>query len=483
MILNLKYTKRDFFDFFGLYALAIITIYLLPDIIAYIYFLVILFMFWKSQKNVFWFILVFFMLDPPGGLFPDDWNYGLPIIPKLNIRFIELFAVIAFFKALKLRKIYIFKTTYLNNFKFLLFTLFILIVYTVGSGISILSLFIVFKALFIWSLIYSITILINSRIEWLFFFKIIFVLGFISLGLQILALVLRFPPADLLGSNFNPIMDYGNGIRKVKVIIDQNSLMRPIGSSFITLTAYTGAMFFLKNKMNGFKINYLYLIIFSAYISIFITATRGWFIAFTLVLILFFLSLGSIKKYVSVILITILMLFILLSIPLIRSQFNNVLDRLFTLEAVAQGDVSADGTNERGDYAIHLFNLWKDRPIFGWGFTDSFKANQNGHAGLANLLFNVGIFGVISFIVFWIALFYKPLMINRRISELNPYKGSLIVFTFTFLVYFIVNATSGQQFGFYLGFGPIVLSQILFYGYSSFFIIDAIREENKLKIN
>ena len=152
-----------------------------------------------------------------------------------------------------------------------------------------------------------------------------------------------------------------------------------------------------------------------------------------------------------------------------------------TIESVAQGDLSAGGTNARNDYSEILVNHWKDSPFLGWGFSDFYKENGNGHAGLANLLFGVGIIGFLVFIYFWYKLFFTPLVKDRMLSMGNPYKGALVVFSLGFLIFFILNATSGQQFGLYMGFGAGIFSQTFFYSYSSCFIISGLNAEREIK--
>jgi hypothetical protein len=472
-----RYTSLDIIHFFVLYAIAVVVVYKLPNIVAFIYFGLLLVLFWRSRKNAFWFLLIFFMVDPPGGLFPYDYNYGLPFIKGVNLRFQEVFIYVALIKAIiKIKPP--FRSVYLRAYKVLSVYLVVLIIYTLALEITLFNIVITLKWLFVWSLIYSIPILINTIDDWVFFFRVTFIIVFLAFFGQILFLIIGHSPAYLLGTNFQPIMDHR--VVELQYFDPEHyniAQARPIGSSYIVLTGLIGALFFIKAKVNYFSTWYLHLVISISYLSIIFTATRGWFIAFSIALILFFVFIGKMKRFVSSIITVILVIPLVLSIPVVKNQFSGAFERFSTVKEVAQGDITAKGTSSRGDYTITLYELWKQNPIMGWGFSSIYKNNENTHAGLANLLLNVGILGYLVFIYFWYELFSVPLYANLRLSMRNKFKGSLIVFSLGFIILFVLNATSGQQFGFYLGFDMVVFGQIIFYSYSSFFIIHALKEE------
>lgn len=445
------------------------------------YFGILLLLFWRSEKNAFWFILVYFMLDPPGGLFPPDINYGLPFIKGLNLRFMELFTYVAFFKALKQKSR--FNSMFYKPYQLLLLLTILLILYTLFLNTSVLSIIITLKWLFVWSLIYSISKLIYTYDEWLFLFRMAFIIVFIGFLSQLLHLALGHQPAYLLGTNFSPLMDYGDVVLDYMNPDEYNlKAARPVSCISIMQLALVGAMFFLQYKKEQFPKVYLYLVIILSYLSILLTATRGWFIAFSVVIFLYFALIQKIKRIAAIIILAVVLIPLLLEVPIIKKQFQGSFKRLSTIESISKGDLSAGGTNARDEYSRDLINLWKESPLLGWGFTDIFKKYGNGHAGLANLLFSVGILGYIIFIYFWYKLFFTPILANYRISVLSPYKGSLVVFSLAFLIFFILHSTSGQQFGIDLGFGPGIFSQTLYYCYSSFFIIKALNNNNDMKL-
>ena len=79
--------------------------------------------------------------------------------------------------------------------------------------------------------------------DWIRFFKILFILLLISVATQILAIFLSRSPAVLLGIDFQPVMDHGQV--EYSNLAEDPSKLRPISSSYISLLALMGAMFYI----------------------------------------------------------------------------------------------------------------------------------------------------------------------------------------------------------------------------------------------
>jgi len=433
-----------------------------------------------------WSAFVFLLVDAPGGLFPNgDLNYGLPMLtfPGL-ISFQEIFIYLLIIKALTKSNKWP-QLIYQKPYQLLFFYFIFLLAFSIVIGVSPIALFKAIKWFIPYSLLLTVPILLISKEEWTIFFKIIFIFLFFVLASQIAQLVLGHPPSLLLGSNFQPLNEGGDFSFNYR-ILDPSSYeekaARPISSSGIVLSCFAGAMFFLKDQQSYFKKNYLFLILFLSAFSILLTATRGWILSFSLALALFFLFVTNNSKSIIRVLFPLLVLYILVStIPVLRSQLQGVQNRVSTVEAIAKGDITAEGTNDRGDYTVELLKVWKDSPIFGWGFSNTFRENMNSHAGQANLLMNVGIVGILIFIYFWYKLGITPIVINGKLSAKNPYKKALLSFSIMFLVYFFLHSTSGQQFQYLIGVYGISLAQIFFYCFSDFFMKDALIKEKQIK--
>src|SRR3954463_6821206 len=94
-------------NFFSLYLVCVVSTYFLPAIINQVVFVAVLVLFYRGKKNYFWLAFYFFLVDPPGALFPlNDYNYGLPMFNLLPgsgrlVYFSELFIFTALLKMWK----------------------------------------------------------------------------------------------------------------------------------------------------------------------------------------------------------------------------------------------------------------------------------------------------------------------------------------------------------------------------------------------
>ncbi|MBN2350329.1 MAG: O-antigen ligase family protein [Bacteroidales bacterium] len=484
--ISYKNPNKEIVEALVLFFLGILFVYKLPNILADAYFLGILIAFYRSKNDVFWFALLLLFTDAPGALLPNgDLNYGLPMLTSpAFISFQEIFIMLALMKALRKKRRSVF-LMYKKIYLLLFFYFLVLLLFSFLIGVSLKDLFKAVKWFLPWSLLYTVPVLIKKQEDWIRFFKLIFAFVFLAFGSQILHLYLGHPPAWLLGTNFQPssgATDFNFVIKTLDPENYEQNAARPISSSGVMFTGLVGAMFFLLDKQRFFKKNYLYTILFVAIFSIILTATRGWIVAFGLATVFYFIFVvKDMKLFLRIIFPIILMFLLILIFPVIHKQLIGVQKRVSTLEAVTEGDFSAQGTNARVDYSLDLLEVWKGSPIFGWGFTGTFRQNMNGHAGHANLLMNVGIIGFLFFMMWWYELFSKPVSISRKLSIRNPYRRSLPVFTIGFLIFFIIHSTSGQQFTYIIGAYGMSFTQIYFYNYSDFFMRNALREEYRLK--
>jgi hypothetical protein len=474
----MKWLVSDIGKLLTIYVVCIITTYLLPNYVSQIFFLLLLIIFYYSKDNYFWFALVFFLVDPPGGFFPaNDYSYGLPmynLFPGSGrfIYFQELFIFTAFFKALRLKvkpRIIFIKPLILLGFYFLfLFLLSFLI------GISTLKILNTIRNVLPWSLIFSISVLISNDENWRKFFRVVFILLIVSITSQIVMILLNQAPAYLLGTDFNPVMSYGELDYSNASLADPSKL-RPISSPFISLISLMGAMFFILYKGKSFSKTYLFIILYLAIFSILITATRGWIIAYSIMMILFMVvGGGSIKRFVQITVFLFIAIGLVLLSPRIRMQVENSLTRVETLEKISEGDLTAGGTLSRLDvYSPEVMSKFYENPVLGWGFSDEYAKNTNGHVGNQSLLLNVGVIGFILFSIFWVSICINPFRIIKNLSVLNPYKNGLKVIPIIFVGLFIIHSTSGQQFQYLVGFQNSGFNQMFFFTFVNFYLITA----------
>jgi hypothetical protein len=399
------------------------------------------------------------------------------------VTFQELFIYTALIKVILQRKrqsAFIYKKPVNALILFGIFLFFI----TFFMGTSVRSIFESIKWTLSWTLLYSIPKLITTKEDWICFFRLIFPVTFIALAAQLFQLSTGQTPSSFLGADYLQVTaDRLVNIPSIDPEIYLNSAGRPISCSSMLLINLITGLFFLTYKKPLFNRNYLTAVVTGSFASIILTGTRGWMIAFSIVLIIYFVFINRSYRVVSrIFLITILGVIIVLSSQMITNQLIGVTKRLSTVEAIARGDLTAEGTLARLDkYTPQLLKVWEGSPVVGWAFSDTFKENSNGHAGLANLLMQVGILGYLIFIYFWYQLINTPLRVNKYLSKSNPYKKSLLVFILAFVIFFVLHSSSGQQFGYSIGFLGGTFSQFYFYCFSSVFILDALNVEMKIR--
>jgi len=469
--------KKEMVKFLSLYVLCIITTYLLPNFASQAFFLLLLFLFYRSKENYFWFAFFLFLVDPPGGLFPtDDYNYGLAMYNFLPgtgrlVYFQELFIFTALFKAIRtgIKPRLAFKKplTLLGAY------LILLLLASFLFGMTPFRMFNSIRNIIPWSLLFSILVLMPTHEDWLRFFRILFILLVISVATQILSILISRSPAVLLGIDFQPVMDYGP-VAYSNAAADPAQL-RPISSPHVSLIALMGAMFYILYRGKTFNKTWLFIVIYLALFSILVTATRGWIIAYSLMMILFMIVGGrNMKRFTQFTVIMLVVSNIILLSPRIRNHLKSSILRVETVEEVTKGDLTAGGTDARLEkYSPIVMAKFYESPIIGWGFSNEYADYTNGHVGNQAILLNVGFLGYLLFVYFWFSICRIPISTSYRLPPGNPFKNSLFVIPIIFLGYFIIHSSSGQLFQYAVGFQYQGVSQMIFYAFASFYIIAA----------
>jgi hypothetical protein len=144
------------------------------------------------------------------------------------------------------------------------------------------------------------------------------------------------------------------------------------------------------------------------------------------------------------------------------------------VEEISKGDLSAGGTDARlAEYSPAVLAKFYESPIIGWGFSNEFSDNTNGHVGNQAMLLNSGLIGYLLFIYFWFSICVIPIKTRRYLLPGNPFRNSLLVIPIIFLGYFVIHSISGQLFQYAVGFQYQGVSQMYFYALANFYIIAA----------
>lgn len=427
-----------------------------------------------------------FCVDPPGGLFPNrDYNYTVPMYSLFGIRsiyFTELFIFTALFKAIFKHKI---KPLFFNR-AIVVLSIYALILLAVSFfiGISPLRFFRTIRFILPYSLLYSIPSLMRQKDDWILFFKLLFPLVFINLGTQLYEIVLEKQFAVQFGTSFIPFDEnYGQYFN----ILTEGRLSgvgsRVFYSYMMNFLISFAATYYLSIEQKNFSKIYLRLILSLALISIILTATRGYIIATAFLSISFLLySSRNISSLIGNIFVIILVVLLgLFLFPPLKEQGLFVNQRISTLGALNNRGEKNAGLERITTYMPQQLELLKQSPVFGWGFSDVFHANSNGHVGHTNILINAGVLGYLLFGYFWIYFVYRVYKLYAYCQLGNIYKSGLPIIIFGFITFLIIHSTSGQVFQFMIGFENVGVTLLMFLSFSDFAFSSAAVEEIELR--
>lgn len=438
--------NKDFYELFIYILGAIIVLYFLPPPLNKLFFLVLLPLIWKSKKDYFWLAFFFILIDQPGGLFSGgkrDDIYRLPIYSLVSgfaFTIYELYLILFVLKIrtkpeYKLNKPKIFFSQELN----ILVLLFVLLVcISPVMGMSFKSFNEVIKIIINLTLFYSMFYILPNIEKLTKFFKIIFPFAFVAVFLQLFSLANGFQIVHMVKSDIEVVQGVFN-------VLD-GDIERPIELVSVLFICFSGSLLMIKLKSKEFNINYLWTVNLTSFVSIFMTGTRSWFLAFVVGYVVFlFLSRNEISKilYRSLIgLFTVIC--ISFYVPSISRQIDDAATRIITINKVIGGDITAGGTlkriDQRAPKVISAFN--QSTLIFGAAFSDLHRENQDFHVGYHNLLLNVGVLGLLPFLFLFLRIIFKGIVLNVNDKGKLTYTALIGV-----VILFVINSGS-QTIGF-----------------------------------
>lgn len=409
-----------------LLALSAILVYFVPVEFNRILFLIFLIPMWKSRKDYFWFAFLFVLLDSPGGLFSGgglENPFRLPvynIAPQISFSFQEICVFLLLLKGIAKKgwpryRSFIFRKQYTILFAYLL----LLILISIILGASFQSQKNTYKMLIVISLYLSAIFIFSVEKEIVEFFKAIFPFAIVALLLQLYGLVYH----QQLVALFEP------GRVSAQGVLNPDEFMRPIELAVVNLLCFFGSLLYLDNKVKYFNNRYLILINVSSYVSIFMTATRSWFIGLTVMYILyFFINMRKVIVNIKNVTIGIVIVIAILTIsPAIKKQTDQSLTRLQTIEMLYRGDMTAGNTLDRFTRKgpIVLEGFFKSTILFGAGFSDLYYEYGNGHVGFHNILLHSGIIGFLMLLGFALLLMAKPYKLVKK-AKIDSYLNSIL---------------------------------------------------------
>lgn len=422
---------------------AIVARYYLPEIFSNLFFIIIVGAYARSKDEAFW--LAFFFLVEDGFFSFFGLNEVLlTVIPGLPaVQFGQFYILITLVKAFRAKPL--FKPFYSLELKVLFVYLIFLILqgYAVGLSHALNIQFRLIKLVLPLFLFFSIPRIMPKEENYRELFTYLMPAVFLTFAAQVITITTGFPPGHFLGANLD--------VEFARKATEERAYRGFYNPQLVILSEFL-AIFYLAYKPKQFSHNLLFAIIISNLMSIFLSATRGWLIGFGMTLLLFFTFIFSLstKRILSLIGLSIVLIVSILSMPLIRVQVNNAINRMMTLEAVAEGDVTAEGTLRRLDErSPRVMKRFRESPLTGIGFSNEFFQYGDLHVGNQNILLHSGIVGALLLAYFFGNFIFKMYRRSKILPPDHPNKQVLLVFVVFFLGWFFIHSTSVQHFSYY----------------------------------
>lgn len=452
-----KNIPKDIGKFLLLILITLIVTYHAPKIISSLWYIFTLIVYYRSRDEAFW--LVFYLVTVDGfigyfGVYTVTIQ-ALPGLPAIELA--QFYILLTFIKAVKIKnQPYIFYKRYMA---ILLLYLIFLVIWGQMMGFSgeFKDYFRIVKITLPFLLFYSLPKLLSSYESYKRLFGFMFIVLIGAFATQLFALLTGLLPTEISELSAEQISEAGE--------------YRGFYNVGITLLGLFGSLFFLSDSYNKqFSKIYLYILIISAYGMAFISATRGWIIAFSFIIFLSFIltyRIGT-KKFAGFAIIIFLTILIGLSNNRIKEQLNFTSSRMGTLTAVAKGDMTAEGTLSRIEVrGPKVMKAFRGNPVFGWGFSDTSRKYSDGHVGNQTLLMHSGIIGFTLLAGFLVYFSTKLTVLHFNKRKISFFNKSIPVIVIFLAGWFIIHSTSGQHFN-YAGIPSQIIPQAIFFSFGAF---------------
>lgn len=437
--------KKKLVLFFILIIAAVVAAHYTTPVVTTIFFVTVLIVYYRSEGNEpFW--LAFFLIVQDGivGYFTNFENLVqiLPGLPAVEAG--QLYIGVALVKAIRQEQEG-FRLFYSRGLQILLIYLFFLVVqgYTWGVSLELNVQFRIVKFILPLFLLYALPRLMDNEKQYWEVLYYLFPITFTVLFAQIFTIQNGRSPAIAWGVQVDASHLF---------VVSREVAYRGFFNDGLVLITILGSFLALGSKENRFSNSYMYIVIVSLFLSIFLSATRGWILGFLVVALgfLFFVSRIRPAQVLKVTAISIVLAAILYSIPIVMIQVDNAWSRLMTLQALAGGDITAGGTLVRLERRSPLvLKRWAESPLTGIGFSNDFFRHGDMHVANQNILLHTGIIGTVLLFSFFTFFLTKLFSAATALPRGHPQKNQLMVFIIFFVGWFLIHSVTSQQFAFY----------------------------------
>lgn len=436
------------------------SVYYMSAMLSRLIFLGILVAAFRTRYDYVYLVWFFIINDAPGRLFSggaiDSIRIPLyPVTAGISVSFEELFLFLYLFKYLNLKN----KTAFLFNKEFSSYIVFGVLVsgYSILLGMNFENIVRTFRILSPWCLVFIMPVFIYNRQ----ILRRSYLLLFPIVGLAFFSQILVYFTGDYLESFLisdarHLVFDEGAGPR------------RSYSAIYLTMSSILMGLYYLFNRKQEINKSYLSLVIFLGFFSIFLSATRGWILALSLIIIGTLVLTGFSKemaRWVQIVFVsTVVFVIVSTQFPIVSKQVEATIHRLQTLESLAMGDVTAERTlirlHVRGPRVMSKF--WQSLFV-GWGFSNEYYDYADGHVGHQNILLNVGVLGYVVINGIFTLLCLKIWRMARRRDVRKSEGNAPVIFLLGLVAVFLIHSSSTQFWGFDMCFNQI--SKLVFWGF------------------
>ena len=443
---NSKLPFSDYILVYGAFVLLVVSVYYMSPFISKITVILICILFFITKKDYVWIALFFLIVTRPGNIFAGSGAFNdvqrLPLFTLtrgFSFSTDDIFLLATLAKSFTIRKKY--RLLLIKPIQLLFFFVVILLVVSaLFFNAKITTLVDFLRILFFYSLLYSFPRLICDSNNLRKFFYLLFP--------SIIFIFYTSIYFFVTGKYFVYLFSI-NTLRNVNLETGTNTERMGIygGGHILILLCFIFALVYSIRNL-GIRKYYLIVIATLAFVSIFLTATRVWFIVYSFIFSYFAFKVGR-----GVILTGVLFFFVFYSLLGISRQTSsgliNTWERIASVFTIGQKNSLA---TESIDYKIKsdFTRIWqgiKESPVLGWGFSNRYITEGSADIGNWNLIFQVGFLGFFFFIYFWLSYLGLILKTNSWIKE-KLYRKELGIIMVGFIGLLIAQFTTHQIFGF-----------------------------------
>jgi hypothetical protein len=431
--------------FFILILVAVVISHYTVPALTTLFFIAVLVVYYRSEGNEpFWFAFFFIMQDGIVGYF-TNFEQLVKILPGLPaVEAGQLYIAIALVKALRVKEGG-FQPFFSKGLVILLIYMIFLVIqgYAWGVSLELNIQFRIVKFVLPMFLLYALPKLMTDEKQYWEILHYLFPITFTVLFAQVFTIQNGRSPALAWGVQAEASHLF---------IVTKDIAYRGFFNDGLVLITTLGSFLALGSKEKRFSNTYMYIVIISLFLSIFLSATRGWILGFLLVSVCFLFFVSKIRpaQTLKIAAMSVILLTLLYSIPVVTIQVDNAWNRFMTLQALAGGDITAGGTLVRLEKRSPLvLKRWAESPLTGIGFSNDFFRHGDMHVANQNILLHTGIIGAIALFSFIIFFMVKMFSAYASLPKDHPNRNQLLIFQIFFLGWFLIHSVTSQQFAFY----------------------------------